>query len=157
MVVADADRMVDDQRAPRRRLLSAPGRVEECHERASAAVESGDLAPLDLDLQVVDAQAGGRGQEMLHRLDARAVPPDRRGVVGTADALRGGGDSVGMTALPKDDPRVRRRWRQGHANGLAGVQPDAAHADGGLDGPLVHYEKIVPAIREPRPLEASSV
>lgn len=121
MVVADADRVVYHQRAPRRRLLSAPGPDQERNERASAAIEGGDLSPFYFDVQVVDAEARRCGQEVFHRLNARAVPPDGRGVVGIAHALRGGGDALGMPVFAEDDPRVRRRRRHRHASGLAGM------------------------------------
>ena len=141
-VVTDPDRIGDHHGAPRRRLLRAPGRGQQRHERARASVEGRDLSPLDLDLEIVDAETGGGGEQVLHRLDARAVPSDRRRVVGVAHALGRGGNSLGMTMLTEDDARVRRSRSEGDASGLAGVQPDPVRAHRRSDRSLVHVADV---------------
>src|SRR5690606_20411574 len=60
VAVADLDRLEHTDELLGRRLLDDAGRLDQEHEGTGRAVEDGDLGRGDVDVEVVDAQAGQR-------------------------------------------------------------------------------------------------
>ena len=133
---ADADRIGQRERPAARRLLVAPGCGEQRHERLRAPVGRRDLGTVHLDLEVVDAEPGGRGEQVLDRLDTRAVLSDRRRPVRVHDALRRRRDVI--AAHPEDDARVFGGGREGDPGWLAGMETDPVQRDRLSDRMLSH-------------------
>src|SRR2546425_4467989 len=107
---AHPDRVGDLDGPAWRRLLGAPRRRQQSDERLGATVPGGDFRAVDLHVEVVDAQPGRRGHEVLHRLNPRPLAPDGRRVMGVGHRLRAGGERV-----PRGRPPSRggRGWGGG--------------------------------------------
>src|SRR5207237_1311821 len=106
---ADVDRMRDDDASTRRRLGRPARGRQQRHERLGAAVAGGDLRAVDGDLEVVDAETGGGREQVLDRLNPRAVATDGGRVVRVDDALGRGGDRVDVAGNSENDTGVGRR------------------------------------------------
>jgi hypothetical protein len=135
-VGADPDRMRDVDRPSPRRLLRPSGSRQQGDERLGAAVHGRDLGAVDVDLEIVDAEASRGGHQVLDRLHPGAVAADRRGVVRVDHALGRGGNPLAPDA--EHDSRVRRRRRKRDVDGLSGMQSDAFQRNGLLDRVLAH-------------------
>jgi hypothetical protein len=103
LTAAHPQGLADGDRAAASALGGPARRVQKRHEGLGAAVHRGHLDALDLDVEVVDAEAGGGGHEVLDGLDAAAVVADRRRVVRVHDALRRRRDRGAVRADVEDD------------------------------------------------------
>ena len=65
-----------------------PGRLQQEHERAGAAIHDGHFGRGQIDVGVVDAETGERGHEVLDGRDAHAVLLEARGEARVADRVR---------------------------------------------------------------------
>src|SRR2546425_5300493 len=111
---AHPDRVGDLDGPAWRRLLGAPRRRQQSDERLGATVPGGDFRAVDLDVEVVDAEPGRRGHEVLHRLNPRPLAPDGRRVMGVGHRLRAGGNRLLVGPPPR---RGGRGWGGGGARG----------------------------------------
>src|SRR3989449_10515955 len=118
---AHPDRVGDLDGPAWRRLLGAPRRRQQSDERLGATVPGGDFRAVDLDVEVVDAEPGRGGHEVLHRLNPRPVAPDGRRVMAVDDALRRGGNRLVVARPPEG----------GGGGGGGGGHPDPPPPSGG--------------------------
>ena len=77
----------------RRVLLDDSRRLQQEHERRGTAVHDRELGTGDVDVHVVDAEAGARRQHVLDGRDRHAVLLQRRREARVADVLRVGRES----------------------------------------------------------------
>ena len=121
-----------------RGLLLAARERQQRHEGLRAAVERGDLGPVHLDLDVVDAEPGRRRHEVLDGLDARRVQAQGRRVVRVDDALGPCRNPLAGCAHLEHDACIRRRGGDGDTGDLARVQADSFDTDRLSNGVLTH-------------------
>jgi hypothetical protein len=124
----------------RGRLLEQARGAQQEDERRGAPVHHRDLRAVDLDPEVVDAEAVDRGQEVLDGADRRPAAPEGGGVAGGGHGVgaRRNLDRRRQVGAHEDDaaPRPRRPQRDLHR--LARVQADACTGDLLGDRMLVH-------------------
>ncbi len=126
LVVAHADRLGDQQGAPRRHERRLARRVEQRDERLGAAVHGRDFLALDLHQEVVDPQRRGRRHQVLDGSNAGPVHAERRGEAGVHDGVVAGGNEGAMgIGGAEDDAAVSRSGRESDLRGLARMEPDA--------------------------------
>ena len=135
---AHSERTRDRQGLPQLGLLRAAGGREQRHERLRAPVQRRDLGAVHLDVQVVDAEPGRGGHEVLDRLDAGAVHPQRRRVVRVDDAVDRRGDPLAGRLDPEHDARIRGTRCERDAGDLTRMEPDTLDADRPANGVLAH-------------------
>ena len=101
------------------------------------AVEDGNLKVVDLDDQVVDAEADQRGEQVLGGGDEHALAHQRGGVADLGDVAAGGGDlEVVEVRAAEDDAGAGGSGNESERNLGAGVKADAAERERRLDGVL---------------------
>jgi hypothetical protein len=109
------DRTRDAQEPPGHGLGLDARLVNQAHERRGAAVHDRHLGVIQLDHDVVDAEADQRGQQVLDRFDRPLVLRQRRRVLGGYHVARAGLD-LGATEVgplePDPGPCRRRTERQ---------------------------------------------
>ena len=96
-------------------------------------------------MQVVNAQAGQRRHEMLHRGDADValLQDGRHARIAHASGLRGQVDDFGQIDAVEHDARIGRRRTQGELDPPSGVDADACRADEILNAALSEHETKV--------------
>jgi hypothetical protein len=119
-------------------LLSAARAREERHEWLGTAVDGGNLDAVDLDAEVVDAEPGRRGHEVLDRLHPRPVLSHGRRIVRIDDALRRCGNRVAVAGHVEHDAGIRGSGTEGDPARLAGMKPHTVQTDLLPGRPLVH-------------------
>ena len=117
-----------------------------------AAVHDRDLGAGDVDVQVVDAEAGERRHQVLDGGDRRAVALQRRRQPRVADVPRVGRDGDRRLEIDamEDDAGVRRRRAQRELDARAGMQTDARRLDRGLERPLLQHVALAAGVGEPQ-------
>ena len=130
-------------------LLLDARRLQQEHERAGRAVHDRHFGRGQVDIGVVDAQAGHGRQQVLDGLDLAAAAAISAGAqAGLADqvGLRRDLDRRGRSRCDGTRCRVSRRSRtQGHVDLFAAMQPDAGGADDVLEGALLeHWSSVRP-------------
>ena len=96
-------------------------------------------------MQVVDAQAGQRRHEMVHRGHAHVALLQHRGHarIAHASGLRGQVDDFGQIDAVEHDARIGRRRTQSELDPPSGVDADACRADEILNAALSEHETKV--------------
>jgi hypothetical protein len=99
-----------------------------------AAVEDGDLEVVDLDDDVVDAEADESGEQMLGGLDKDALAHEGGGVADACDVAAGGGDfKVVEIGAAEDDAGAGGCGDKAHGYSDAGVQANALEVQWTVD------------------------
>ena len=130
-------------------LLLDAGGLEEEHERPGAAVHDRDLGGAQVDVGVVDPEAGHRREQVLDGRDPDAPLRDEGGAkVRLPDVLDAGGDLHRLRQIDpaEHDPGIRRRGAQGEVDLLARMQPDSGRSDDVVECTLPDHEA------RPRPI-----
>ena len=111
-------------------LFLDAGRLQQKDERRGGTVHDRHLGGVQIDEQVVDAQTGQGGHEVLHRGNARAAMLQSGTHARVADQMRVGLeiDRLGQVGTPENQTGIRRRGAQGDVHLLPGMQPDASGA-----------------------------
>ena len=104
-----ADRVRDLDGPAAGGLLDASRGGQQRDEGLGAAVGGGDLRAVDLDVEVVDAEPGRGGHQVLHGLDAGSVAAHRGGVVRVDHAVGRGPDQLAVRPGAECDTRIGRR------------------------------------------------
>jgi hypothetical protein len=97
-----------------------------------AAVEDGELEVVEIDEDVVDAEAEEGGEQVLGGGDEHALAHEAGGVADLGDVAAGGGDfeSIEIGAA-KDDARAGGGGQEAHAHGSAAVKANAGELNRG--------------------------
>ena len=140
--LADFDGLEHADELLGRVLLDDAGRAQQVDERGRAAVHDGDFFGGQVDMQVVDAQAGQRRHEMLHRgnADIALLQHRRHARVAHAGGLRGQVHDLGQVDAVKHDPGVGLCRAQGELYPPSGVDADACRADEILNAALSEHD-----------------
>jgi hypothetical protein len=100
-----------------------------------AAVQDGDLEVVDLDDDVIDAEADEGAEEMFGGLDENALAHERGGVGDLGDVTAGGGNlKVVEIRSAEDDAGAGWSGDEAEIDAYTGVKADAVEADGRQDG-----------------------
>ncbi len=122
-------------------LLGDAGGLQQEHERTGRAVHDRHFRRGQVDVGVVDAQAGQRRHQVLDRLDLGRAAAQ-------AGAQHGLGDQVGARGYfdhrveidaAEHDAGIHRGRAQGEEHLLAAVQAHAGGADHVLEGALAQH------------------
>ncbi|SPA45666.1 conserved hypothetical protein [Cupriavidus taiwanensis] len=125
-------------------LLLDASRLQQEHERRRAAVHDRDFLGVDVDIEIVDAQAGAGGHQVLDGGNARASLLQHRRQARVADGRSGHGnlDGLGQVDASEDDAGTRRRRTQRQRDLAAGVQADANGLHKGFDRALFEHDSL---------------
>ena len=128
----------------RNRLLDDPGALDQEDERRRAAVHDRHLGPIEIDHDVVDAEARERRHQVFDGRDAKTVAvAEARAHLGGADVLVGRRHRrAANVGAPKPDARSRLGGMQDHAHRLAAVQTDAGALDRAAERFLSNYPRV---------------
>src|ERR1051325_2354312 len=128
---AHLDAARDAQEALGRGLLDDAGLLDEQHEWRCAAVHDWKLRSVEVDVEVVDAQAAERRHQVLDGVDLGAIAHETRGKARLADKVRARRNVDGCSEIdaPKDHAGIRGRRPQGDPDLLSGMQADACSRD----------------------------
>ena len=134
-------------------------RLDHEHERTGAAVHDRHLLGADVDIGVIDAEAGQRGEQVLHRGNPCSVADQRCGQPGAADVghLRGDLRRGVMVNAAEDNTRVGRCRADGDIGFLAGMQPYPLRPDRIFQCALSDHVSIGLASQERRNLQVLGV
>src|SRR3546814_885998 len=130
VAVAHFHRVLDADEALGRALLDDAAGLQQEHERAGRAVHDRHFGRGQVDVEVVDAQAGERRHQVFDRLHPGAVARQAGAQGGFADQLGVRGDlhrRLDVDAA-EHDAGVDRGRSQGAVDLLAAVQPAAGGA-----------------------------
>jgi len=142
---AHFDRALDAQKALGRLLQLDAGALQQVDKRGRRAIQDGDFFGGDVDVEVVQSQAGAGRHQVLDGVDlggARvATGRDGGGHAGVAHRLGAHGDvgHLGQVDPAEHDARVGRGRAQGDFDALAAVQANAYGAGQGLQGALLQH------------------
>jgi hypothetical protein len=124
-------------------LLDDAGRLQQKNKRARAAIHDGQFGTGDVDIQIVDAEAGQRRHQMFDsghagRVDLQCGRQPRIADVGRE--RRNGIRARKVSAL-EYDAGVRRRRTQRHLDSCAGVHAYAGGFGRLLQGALLEHRR----------------
>ena len=110
-------------------FLDARGLQQE-HERTGAAVHDRHFGRGQVDIGVVDAQAGKRRQQVFDRRNAHAILDQRGRQAGVADIFAAGADfdRLGQIHTTEHDARIDRSGTQRHVHLFTGVKANTGRA-----------------------------
>src|SRR5512143_412062 len=121
----DLDAPVNHDRPHAGVLSLEAGGVKEADERESRAVQDRDFRSVDLDRAVVEALAGGGGEQVLDGADRNpARGQGRRVIEGRGGRQPRGDDGAGAIETGEDEAVARRRGTEMSANGMARMESD---------------------------------
>ena len=106
------------------------GFLDELHPGGGAAVQDGQLLAVHFDGDVVDAQSGQGGQEVLDGLEPDAVPGEGGGEAAVPDEGRGGGDLHPRGDVEEGDAGGPFSRAKDHGAGQIAVQAPARKCGG---------------------------
>jgi hypothetical protein len=135
------------QEALRRTLELDPGALQEVDEGGRRAVQDRHFLGGDVDIEVVDAEAGAGRHQVLHRVHARRarVAVDRQGRgqprVRHRGRRRRDFHRHGQVHAPEDDAGVGRGGTQRQFDTLPAVQADADRPGQRLEGTLLEHDR----------------
>ena len=155
VALAHLDMLADAQEPLGRVLLGDAGGLQQEHERAGRAIHDRHFGCGQLDVDVVDAQAGQGRHQVLDGLHLGAVAT-QAGAEGGFGHQRGAGGDLDhgiQVDAAEDDAGVDRGRAQGEEDLLAAVQPHAGGADQVLEGALAKHRRRLP----PRWLNRASI
>ena len=111
-------------------------------ERAGAAVQDRHLVRVEVDFGIVDARAAQGGEQVLGGGNPGGAHADGGGQGGIHHLLDPGGDDrlTGQVGAEEADAAVGRCRLDRQVHGAAGVQADAAAADGPFQCLLVRLD-----------------
>ena len=125
-----------------------------------AAVEDGDLEVVDLDDDVVDAEADEGGQEVFGGLDENALAHEGSGVGDASDVAAGCGDfEVVEVGATEDDAGASWGGDEAHGDGGSRVQAHSVEVQRRMDGVLelwirkqrnIPQMKGIPGLKKPQ-------
>ena len=118
VAVGDLDALLHAQEALGGALLLDAGLLQEKHERRGAAIHDGDFGAVEVDMAIVDSQAGERGHQVLDRVDL-GLALDQAGAQPRLAHQVGPRRHVGRrreVETAKDDPGIGLRRPQREAN-----------------------------------------
>ena len=105
------------------------GFLHEIQERRRAAVHDRHFVAIELDDDVVDADADQGRQQVFDSLDGRAVPSQDRGVVKRGNLRDCGRNLDSQIRAPEDNSGISERRFQGQRHLVAGVKSDSSAGD----------------------------
>ena len=125
VAVHDFDLAADAQHLALFALREDPGRADQVDERRGAAVHHGQLGAVDLDPDVVDAQAVERAEQVLDRAHGGVTAAELRRERGRHDLARARRnlDRLPEVGAHEHDPRVRARGMQRQLRCRSAVEP----------------------------------
>ncbi|MOA06272.1 hypothetical protein D3C78_1259030 [compost metagenome] len=138
------------------RILQLHARaLQQEHEGRRGAVENGHFLGRDVDVQIVQPQAGDGRHQVLDRVHLGPALANRRGHARVRHRMRGDRDidRLGQIDAPKHNARVGGSGAQGQLHALAAVQAHAHSTGNGLEGALLQHMRILssPAMSRPPP------
>ena len=117
--------------------------MNEIDERRGAAVHDRHFRRIELDDDVVDAEADERREQVLDRVDLDGVACEAGRVIDAADVLhRGGHFEATEIAATESNAGIGRRRLQRERDLPAGMQTDACAGDGTAKGPLCVHQAL---------------
>jgi hypothetical protein len=130
LALAHLHRLEHAQELARRLLPLDAGALQQVDEGGSRAVEDRHFLGRDVDVEVVQPQAGAGRHQVLHRTHLGVAHRQRGGQPGVGDGLRVHGDvhRLRQVNAAKHDAGVRRRRPQRQFDTLAAVQAHAHRA-----------------------------
>jgi hypothetical protein len=126
-------------------LLDDAGALQQVDERGRRTIQDGHLFGRDVDIQVVQPQAGAGAHQVLDRVDLGATIGDGGGQAGVGDrpGVDRNLDRLGQVDPAKDDAGIGRCRAQGQLDTLPAVQSDADRLGQGFEGALRNHRSIV--------------
>ncbi len=76
-------------------------------------------------IEVVNAHAHERSQQVLDGFDRRAIAAQHRGVVHGRNVLHGGGNLDAQVGSSKNNPGISRGWLERQRDLIAGMKADS--------------------------------
>ena len=141
------DRPQHLQVAPRRRQpLDARLVQDQIHERRGAAVHDRHFGVVQLDDDVVDAEGGQGGEQVLDRLDRHGLAR-QAGLILNAAQVRDGGRNLEPAKIASLEPDavVGRRRLQRQGDLVAGMKSDSGAGDRSAKGALSAHDLFTAA------------
>src|ERR1041385_2278900 len=120
------------------RLRRDAGRMQRLHERMRRAVHAGSFRRVEVDITVVDAQSGERGEYVLDKVHMNRRRSERGAAIGAGDIFEYGGNAGAGPEVGAHENDSRRRGSRPKTQTyvLAGHIADALHLDRPRDGLL---------------------